>query len=117
MKKLLLLLSVVLAGCGGGGGGSEVADTVDRLPISTQVKPIETINFATTACSVSNTKVLPVLIAETTVEQIPYFFATAFPRIVFKSSRIKRTVSLLTTFFLVFLACSVIVTHLQFSGQ
>ena len=55
MKNIILVSLFILTGCGGG-GSSEVADKVDRLPISTQVKPIETINFATTACSVPSYK-------------------------------------------------------------
>ena len=55
MKNIILISLFILTGCGGG-GSSEVADKVDRLPISTQVKPIETINFATTACSVPSYK-------------------------------------------------------------
>ncbi len=53
MKNIILVSLFILTGCG---GGSEVADKIDRLPISTQVKPIETINFATTACSVPSYK-------------------------------------------------------------
>ena len=55
MKNIILVSLFILTGCGGG-GSSEVADKVDRLPISTQVKPIETINSAITTCSVPSYK-------------------------------------------------------------
>ena len=42
MKNIILVSLFILTGCGGG-GSSEVADKVDRLPISTQVKPINKI--------------------------------------------------------------------------